>query len=111
MFQEGDSAAEGYGVWRTGAYEDVEGLNFDAEAYPVFGEEPAVWANSHVFVLPEQRNRDEAKDAAALEFIDWMTNQTLMWTDAGHIPSRVSVIESEANTRTCPTARSRTPRS
>ena len=95
MFQEGDSAMEGYGVWRTGAYEGVEGLEFDVGPYPVFGEEPAMFADSHVFVLPAQRTRNDAKDRAALRFIDWMTNNTIMWTKAGHVPPRVSVIESE----------------
>lgn len=94
MFQQGDSAIEGYGVWRTGAYEGVEGLEFGAGPYPVFGAEPAVWANSHVFVLPTQRTRDPEKDRAAMQFIDWMTNNTLMWTRAGHVPPRQSVIES-----------------
>jgi multiple sugar transport system substrate-binding protein len=95
MFQEGDSAMEGYGAWRTGAYEAIEGLEFDVGPYPVFGDQPAMFADSHVFVLPAQRTRDEAKDRAALRFIDWMTSNTIMWTEAGHIPPRVSVIESE----------------
>jgi multiple sugar transport system substrate-binding protein len=95
MFQEGDSAMEGYGVWRTGAYEGTEGLEFEADVYPTFGNEPAWWANSHVFVLPRQRNRDERRVEASLAFIDWMTNNTIMWTEAGHIPPRRSVIESE----------------
>jgi multiple sugar transport system substrate-binding protein len=95
MFEQGDSAMEGYGVWRTGAYEGTEGLEFEADVYPTFGDQPAWWANSHVFVLPRQRNRDEQRVEAALAFIDWMTNNTIMWTEAGHIPPRRSVIESE----------------
>lgn len=96
MFQELDSAIEGYGVWRTGAYEGVAELDFEVGTYPVFGDQPAMWANSHVFVLPAQTTRDAEKDRAALQFIDWMTNNTLMWTRAGHVPPRISVIESEA---------------
>ncbi len=94
MFKNNESATEGYGVWRTGAYEK-ENIEFGTTFYPTFGKQPAFWANSHVFALPQQRKKDTQKVDASMKFINWMTNNTIMWTKAGHVPSRKSVIKSK----------------
>jgi multiple sugar transport system substrate-binding protein len=94
MFKNNEAAFEGYGVWRTGAYEK-ENIDFGTTFYPTFGKQPAFWANSHVFALPQQRTKDNQKIEASMKFINWMTNNTIMWTKAGHVPSRKSVINSK----------------
>ncbi len=95
MFKNNEIGGEGYGVWRTGAYEKEQGVEFGTTFFPVFGKQPAFWANSHVFALPQQKQTNSQKIAASMQFINWMTNNTIMWTKAGHVPSRKSVINSK----------------
>jgi multiple sugar transport system substrate-binding protein len=95
MFKAGESGGEGYGVWRTGAYEAEKTVEVGTSFYPVFGKAPAFWANSHTLALPVQKQRDETKVAASMKLINWLTNNTIMWTKAGHVPSRKSVIASK----------------
>ena len=51
---------------------------------------PAVWAQSHQFTLPRQGNQDDARRAASLKFIDWMTEHSVEWAKAGQVPARNS---------------------
>jgi multiple sugar transport system substrate-binding protein len=62
---------------------------------------PAVWAQSHQFTLPRQNNPDEARRAASLKFIDWMTQHSVDWAKAGQVPARNTARE-EALTSTDP---------
>ncbi len=92
MFKNNEAAGEAYGVWRTGVYEADKNVEFGTTFFPQVGKQPAFWANSHVFALPQGKTTDNQKLAASMTFINWMTNNTIMWTKAGHVPSRKSVI-------------------
>src|SRR5215212_8330565 len=62
---------------------------------PTIGSEKAAYANSHNFVLFNQPEPDENKLWASKVFIDWISNNSLSWVEAGQIPARNSVRESE----------------
>src|SRR5262249_40072507 len=51
---------------------------------------PAVWAQSHQLTLPKQGSPDDARRAAALKFIDWITAHAIDWARAGQVPARNS---------------------
>jgi multiple sugar transport system substrate-binding protein len=50
----------------------------------------AVWAQSHQLLLPRQGDNDEARRAASLTFVDWLTEHSVDWAKAGQIPARNS---------------------
>ena len=95
MFKLGEVAFYFNGVWATGTFETVEGLNFKAIPLPGIMGEPAAWAGSHTFAIPVQNQQDPAKIEAAIKFIDWMTSHGEMWAKAGHVPTRLSVVEKQ----------------
>ena len=95
MFRLGEGAFYFNGVWATGTMEQVEGLEFVATPLPSFMGAPAAWTDSHTFAIPTT-TQDPAKIEAAIKFIDWMTSNAHLWALAGNIPTRTSVLESEA---------------
>jgi multiple sugar transport system substrate-binding protein len=51
---------------------------------------PAVWAQSHQLSLPVQGDPDEARRAASLTFVNWITEHSVDWAGAGQVPARNS---------------------
>lgn len=77
------------GTWVIGDYNRY-GLNYTAAPFPVFGERPATWTDSHLFVLPYQAHPDEERLEASKTFVKWMSHNNGIWSAAaGHVsPSR-----------------------
>ena len=59
----------------------------------LFGQE-AAYADSHSFVLPRQLEVDEERRRATHEFVARMLQNSLLWAQAGHIPSYQPITES-----------------
>lgn len=95
MFKLGEGAFYFNGVWATGTLEQTEGLEFIASPLPPFMGKSAAWTDSHTFAIPVQKNQDPVKVEAAIQFIDWMTENAHLWAKAGNIPTRTSVLEGE----------------
>jgi multiple sugar transport system substrate-binding protein len=96
LFAQGDAALHFNGVWATGYYEQIEGLDFGVAPFPTLYGKDAGWGNSHSFVVPAQRGNITAdKFDAIFEFVEWMTSNSYKWALAGHIPTRYSVLESQ----------------
>ncbi|MCH1626008.1 extracellular solute-binding protein [Ferdinandcohnia quinoae] len=93
-FQSGNAAVLATGVWATGIWEKTDGLNFTPMAFPNMFGENAAWASSHTFVLPYYDDVDAEVQKGAVEFMKFMTDNGVMWAEAGHIPSKDTVIES-----------------
>jgi multiple sugar transport system substrate-binding protein len=47
----------------------------------------ATWGQSHQFTLPNQPNQSPEQRAAALKFVQWMTEHSADWAAAGQIPA------------------------
>jgi multiple sugar transport system substrate-binding protein len=65
----------------------------DLDVMPLPQKDPnkkAVWAQSHQFALPRQRNPDPAKREATLRFVKWMGEHSVDWAKAGQVPARNS---------------------
>ncbi|WP_284645717.1 extracellular solute-binding protein [Paenibacillus silviterrae] len=83
------------GAWMTGSLEQNQALKFVAMPIPQLFERKATWGDSHTFVLPMQKTKDEAKQTAALKFADWITSNSATWAKAGHVPSKPAVLKSD----------------
>jgi multiple sugar transport system substrate-binding protein len=96
-FKQGNSSTEWNGPWQVS--------NLTGEGYrqgwgaplPNIGGDYAVTAGAHTLALARHRGReDAAKTAAGVCLIDFISEHSFDWVkDAGHIPARNSVRESE----------------
>ncbi|WP_226036106.1 ABC transporter substrate-binding protein [Aquibacillus saliphilus] len=93
IFKTQDAAITFSGVWATGNFETEESLDFAAVPFPQLYDQPAAWGDSHTLVVPNQD--DKEKQIAAVKFADWLTENGHMWAEAGHVPAKTSVIESD----------------
>lgn len=93
-FRTGEYGMMFHGGWNIPGLQETE-IDFTLVPVPQWFEEPAVWAGSHQFVLPTQRDEDENKRRAALEFFGWLSDHTIEWSQAGHVPARRSLVDSE----------------
>lgn len=83
------------GVWELRTMQDA-GIPFDATIIPTLYGTPAVYADSHTFVLPHQSSPDETTRRAAYEFMSTLLKSSIAWAGAGHIPAYLPVIEDPA---------------
>lgn len=92
-FKNGETSITWDGIWQINDLE-ASGLPYAAAPVPTIGDSPAVWANSHNFVIPTQRTSDENSVNAARVFVAWMSEQSGTWAGSGMIPARDSVRSS-----------------
>jgi len=92
-FKNGETSITWDGIWQINDLE-ASGLPYAAVPVPTIGDTPAVWANSHNFVIPRQNGADPNKVAAAQVFVAWMSEQSGTWAGSGMIPARQSVRDS-----------------
>ncbi len=96
IFSAGKGAISLNGVWSTGTFEkNKDSLDFGAVSFPQLYDKPAAWGDSHTLVIPVQKNKDEKKAAAAAKFANWLADHGAMWAKAGHVPSKLTVAESQ----------------
>jgi multiple sugar transport system substrate-binding protein len=93
-FQNGQSAFNWTGIWQVMAYSELPELDWGVAPLPVIGEQAAVWGNSHNLVLMNQE-ADEGRRQAMATFIDWLSRESAAWAEAGQVPARNSVRQSE----------------
>ncbi|MFS0910199.1 ABC transporter substrate-binding protein [Microbacterium sp. 179-I 3D2 NHS] len=91
-FKNGENSITWDGIWQINDLKD-SGLPFAAAPIPAVGGEPAMWANSHQFVLGRHALTDADRADAAKTFIAWMSENSAEWAGAGMIPARASVRE------------------
>jgi len=82
------------GIWMMNEWAKVKGLQWEAAAIPTIGQKPAVWANSHNFVVTTQATKDPNKLAASRAFISYISQRSIDWAKSGQVPARNSVRES-----------------
>ncbi|WP_458119557.1 ABC transporter substrate-binding protein [Paenibacillus sp. Z6-24] len=95
LFQDQKAAIVITGVWSTGAFENIKGLDFGVVPMPQIYDQPATWGDSHTLALPKHSKEDPAKQQAALTFANWLAQHGDMWAKAGHIPSVTKVLDSQ----------------
>lgn len=98
LFTSGEAAMMINGVWEVPTMVDLhkEGKLFEwgAVELPVIFDKPATYSDSHVFAIPANTGMSAEKRAAVLEVISWISENSLFWATAGHIPAYQPVTES-----------------
>lgn len=95
FFRQGNAAFHINGIWMLNAMKDSE-INFGtAPIATLFGDTPATWADSHNFVMPYNPDLSQEKYDAIMTFIDYVTSHSMDWAQAGQIPAKISVLESD----------------
>ena len=99
LFTSGESAFMINGVWEVPTMADLEKqgklFNWGAIELPVMFNHACTYADSHSFAIPNNVGKTVSpeKHAAVLEVIKWMSEHSLFWATAGHIPANKSVTE------------------
>ena len=92
-FSTGKSGMLFTGVWELRTMQNAK-LPFDATMIPTLYGTPAVYADSHSFVLPHQAHADPARRDLTYRFVADMLKGSFGWAEAGHIPAFLPVTES-----------------
>jgi multiple sugar transport system substrate-binding protein len=95
LFKDGKALFTVDGIWAVGGMDEVEGLDWGAMFWPLFGEKLATWASSHNIVMFKQNKIDSEKTKAITKFIKYLSENSLEWAKAGQIPANVNVINSD----------------
>jgi multiple sugar transport system substrate-binding protein len=99
LFTSGESAFMINGVWEVPTMTDLQAqgklFNWGAIELPVMFNHPCTYEDSHAFAIPANAGKTPTpeKHAAVLEVIKWMSNHSLFWATAGHIPANKAVTE------------------
>ncbi|GAT74107.1 extracellular solute-binding protein [Microbacterium hydrocarbonoxydans] len=92
-FATGQSGMLFTGVWELRTMQNAK-LPFDATMIPTLYGTPAVYADSHSFVLPHQTNADPVRRDLTYRFVADMLKGSFGWAEAGHVPAFLPVTES-----------------
>lgn len=94
-FATGKSGMLMTGVWELRTMQAAN-LPFDATTIPTLYGTPAVYADSHSFVLPHQANANDERRDLVYRFVADMLKDSFQWAEAGHIPAYLPVTSSPA---------------
>lgn len=101
LFTSGEAAMMINGVWEVPTMVDLhsQGKLFEwgAVELPVIFDHPSTYADSHAFAIPANQGKEMSpeKRAAVLEVISWISQNSLFWATAGHIPAYGPVTASD----------------
>ncbi len=80
------------GVWNMARYPDE--LDVGVTEMPlVAGDTRYTWADSHSLVFPA--TGDPARVQAAVTFAQWLSDHSVPWAEAGHLPVNVDALQSQ----------------
>lgn len=97
LFTSGEAATMINGVWEVPTMVDLEKqgklFNWGAIELPVLFDRACTYADSHSFAIPNNVGKPATpeKHAAVLQVIKWMSEHSLFWATAGHIPANAAV--------------------
>lgn len=93
-FKNGTIAMVIEGPWAMTDFSSVQGLNYKTAMIPVVYDQPAGWADSHVYAFPD--NKKPEATMAGMKFAKWMSDHNFDWTkNSGHQPVRLTVLNSD----------------
>lgn len=99
LFSGGKAVLHINGVWEVPTFKDQAeagtlGFDWFANEVPQLLDQPATWADSHAFAMPNDPDMSAETRDAVLTVIGWMEKHSLAWADAGHIPAYKATVES-----------------
>jgi multiple sugar transport system substrate-binding protein len=92
LFKYNKSAIFYTGVWSTWNYEQNDNLDFGVAPFPKVFDKRAMWSDSHTLVIPKSVTMEE-KRIEILKFANFVADQGIEWSVAGHIPSKKKLLE------------------
>ncbi len=101
LFTSGASPFMINGVWEVPTMVDLQAqgklFNWGAIELPVLFDKPCTYADSHAFAIPNNAGKPATpeKHAAVLEVIKYMSDNSLFWATAGHVPANVAVTATD----------------
>ena len=95
-FHNDKSAFMWIGPWQINFWKQYKDLEWGVTTVPKVGAEKGTWAGSHNFIIPQQRNQDPNELQASKVFINWIGENSAEWAEAGQVPARESVRETQA---------------
>jgi multiple sugar transport system substrate-binding protein len=100
-FLNGDAGIIINGTWVVDSYNaQAEGGSVGLQNYQVasvpalYGGQSAVWADSHMWVIPADESRSPEELDAAVDFMKFLNDNNFQWSRTGHLSVRQSVIDS-----------------
>ncbi len=84
------------GAWQLPGLEQTN-LKYGVAPYPKIFEKKAVWGAGHILTFPVNPKADPEKQAAAVTFVQWLTDNSGAWAKSGNIPSKLSTIAEVKN--------------
>lgn len=91
-FMTGKVAMTFHGIWMIDSLAKQNKIDYAAAPVPFMGPVKSVWAGSHVMCLPSKLNSKTR--AAAWKFVEYLSDQSLVWAKGGQVPVRRSVLNS-----------------
>ncbi|MFE9905180.1 extracellular solute-binding protein [Streptomyces achromogenes] len=91
MFSSGRGGMAMLGEWELPTLRK-SGIPLGAAPFPQVFDRPAVYTDSHSFVLPHQDDPDPARRREAHRYVAELIKQSLTWASAGHIPAYQPVL-------------------
>ncbi len=94
-FLSGQTAMLLNGTWVVDQYSQDAQFDYRVSDFPTLYGEPAMWADTHTWALPRQREADPVRYRAALEYASYLYENSQDWAvHTGHLAARSSVLES-----------------
>lgn len=94
MFKYNKSALMFTGVWATWNFEQNKDLDFGVAPFIKIYDKQATWSDSHTLVIPN--GQSPKIQLAGLQFANFVVNEGLEWSLAGHIPAKKTIIDSKS---------------
>jgi multiple sugar transport system substrate-binding protein len=93
-FLNGNAAVLHNGTWVVNQYAEEAPFAYTVMPFPTLYDEPAAWANSHLWVVPAKGSSERYRDA--LEFIAFLSANDAAWAiGTGHLPATEPVLDGE----------------
>lgn len=97
QFMNGEAAIEMNGTWVVDQYSQELTFDYRAMNFPNLMGAKKVWANSHMWVVPKQKEGNRQYEAA-MEFCKFLSNHVYEWAaGSGHIAPRKSALQKLAD--------------
>ena len=100
-FANGESAGLIDGTWRINGFDrqiaegSVALQNYYVADFPQLFANPGTFAGSHNWLVPLGQNADPARVQAAVSYIKWLSDHSVVWARVGHGMTRSSVLMSD----------------
>ncbi|MEM7033811.1 MAG: extracellular solute-binding protein [Chloroflexota bacterium] len=100
IFLNGENGSHVNGTWVVNFYDEQtkdeeSGLkDYYVASFPQIFDQPAAWAATHSWIIPQGNDGDPAKINATLKFFKYLNDNNLQWARTGHATVLKSVLES-----------------